>query len=360
MDVETKMELVKSFAEEIITEDELRNLFETNSHPVAYDGFEPSGLAPMHFALLRAKNIHKMLKAGIKFKLYLADYFAMINNKLEGNLDSIKATSDYFVEVWKACGIDSSKVEYVKASELLDNLDYWTRVLKVGKAVTLDRIKRAVTIMGRREGEAISAGQLFYPAMQVADIFEMDIDICQLGIDQRKANMLAREVSEKYGWKKPIAVHHALMLGLKGMPKEAKLMEKDEAFQYKMSKSDPGSAIFVHDSYDEIKRKIAGAYCPEKIVEGNPMFNYIEHLIIEGRHSQIRIDRPQKFGGVLDVDSYDELVRIYKEGRLHPMDLKAYVAAELESMIKPIREHFESNAAARELYERVKGFSVTR
>ncbi|NOQ37698.1 tyrosine--tRNA ligase, partial [archaeon] len=43
MDVEDKIDLIKSFAEEIIKEDELRELFKTKKKIVAYDGFEPSG-----------------------------------------------------------------------------------------------------------------------------------------------------------------------------------------------------------------------------------------------------------------------------------------------------------------------------
>ncbi|MDI6806311.1 MAG: hypothetical protein QMD14_00655 [Candidatus Aenigmarchaeota archaeon] len=43
MDVETRLQLIKNIGEEIITEDELRRLLETKEHPVAYDGFEPSG-----------------------------------------------------------------------------------------------------------------------------------------------------------------------------------------------------------------------------------------------------------------------------------------------------------------------------
>ena len=76
MDVDEKIKVIKSFAAEIVTEDELRSLFETNEHPIAYDGFEPSGLAGIHFGLMRAKNLKKMLSIGIKFKLYIADYFA--------------------------------------------------------------------------------------------------------------------------------------------------------------------------------------------------------------------------------------------------------------------------------------------
>ena len=32
---------------------------------------------------------------------------------------------------------------------------------------------------------------MIYPCMQCTDIFFLDVDVCQLGIDQRKVNMLA-------------------------------------------------------------------------------------------------------------------------------------------------------------------------
>ncbi len=43
MDLDKRYELIAGVGEEIITEQELRELLETNNHPVAYDGFEPSG-----------------------------------------------------------------------------------------------------------------------------------------------------------------------------------------------------------------------------------------------------------------------------------------------------------------------------
>ena len=193
MDINEKIELIKDFAEEIITEEELKKLFETNSHPIAYDGFEPSGIAPIHFGLLRATNLKNMLKAGIKFKLYLADYFALINNKLEGNLDNIKKAGEYFIEVWKACGIDTNKVEIIWAKDIMNSINYWDKTLKIAKEISLERNLRATTIMGRKHGEKLSMAQLFYPSMQVTDIFHMNIDICQLGMDQRRKTVQPME-----------------------------------------------------------------------------------------------------------------------------------------------------------------------
>lgn len=360
MDVETKIEAIKSFAAEIVTEEELRSLFQTKEHPVAYDGFEPSGLAPIHFGILRAKTLKKLLSTGIHFKLYLADYFAYLNNKLGGDIDHIRNSGRYFVEVWKAAGVDTNRVEIVWNKDLMQDFSYWERFLKVGKAISLDRVKRAITIMGRKEGEAVSAGQLFYPVMQVTDIFQMGIDICQLGLDQRKANILAREVAQKYGWKVPVIVSHPLLIGLRGMPPELKSKDEAVLMEYKMSKSDPRSAIMVHDTAAQAREKINSAYCPEKVVAGNPMFDYIEKIILESKEAPITIERAQKFGGDIETKNYSELVRLYESGKVHPADLKNFVAEELEKQIKPIREHFENNKEAKKLYEEIRGYAVTR
>ncbi len=363
MDVESKIDVMKSFAQEIVTEEDLRRVFESTEHPIAYDGFEPSGVAPIHFGLLRARNLKKMLSIGVKFKLYLADYFAFINNKLGGDLDHIRTAGEYFVEVWKACGIDVGKVEIIWAKDLMDGIGYWDRCLHVGKATSLERIRRAITIMGRTEGEKLSTAQLFYPAMQVTDIFQLDIDICQLGIDQRRANILAREVADKYKWKKPAAVHHPIMLGLKGAPagtKERIKENPDLMMEFKMSKSDPTSAIYMHDSYDAIKEKVNKAYCPERVTEGNPLFNFLELALLDDLNDPIKIERPKKFGGDLEVDNFWQLVKAYEEGKLHPVDLKGFVTELLEKQIKPAREHFEKDKRAKQLYETVAQYKITR
>ncbi len=363
MDLEKRLELItRPPTEEVITYEELKILLETEAHPIAYDGFEPSGLAHLPFGVLRAIKLQDMLEAGCRFKLLLADWHAMINNKMGGDLEKIRKVGEYFVEVWKAAGVDLSRVEIVWANDLVNSRDYWKYVILVAKNITLKRALRALPIMGRREGEMQEAAQIIYPAMQVSDIFYMNIDICQLGLDQRRANILARELAPKLGVKKPVAVHHHMLMGLQGPVEKAGYEEDSEMnleIASKMSKSIPETSIFVHDDFETIKSKIDEAYCPARTVRGNPILEYAKYIIFRKMKS-LYVERPAKYGGDIEYWSYEELEKDYVNGKLHPADLKNAVAKAINEIIKPIREHFEKDPNAKKLYEFVKSQEITR
>jgi tyrosyl-tRNA synthetase len=357
MDTSSRIALIKQVGEEIITEEELKQLLETKSKPVAYDGFEPSGKIHIAQGIMRAINTNKLLKANVKFKFWVADWFAWMNNKMGGDLDKIQATGNYFVEVWKACGMDTSKVEFIWASKKM-NQDYWKRTINIAINSTVKRILRCSQIMGRTEKEVLSASQIFYPCMQCSDIFELGVDITNLGMDQRKVNMLAREVGPKLGLWKPVVANYHMLMGLGAPGKDVKdPIERKIAM--KMSKSKPDSAIFMDDSEQDIKRKLNKAYCPEGIVEENPVLEYCKYLIFE-RFKELKIERPSKFGGDLSFGSYESLEKAFAKKELHPMDLKQATAKYVNELVEPVRKHFEKNKKARELLEQVKSFQVTR
>ncbi len=362
MDLETRLELIKRVGEEIITEQELRVLLETKQNPVAYDGFEPSGLAHVPFGIYRAINMEDLLKAGVKFKLWIADWFAWVNNKMGGDLEKIRRVGEYFVEVWKAAGIDMSRVEVLWTSDAMDSREYWKKVILIAKNTTLNRTTRCLTVMGRTGAELKTTAQLFYPMMQCADIFHLEADICQLGLDQRRANILAREVGPKLGWWKPVIVSHHMLIGLEGVKRPEGYDEDrriDVQISSKMSKSKPETCLFVHDSEEVIESKIRAAFCPERIVEGNPILEYCKYIVFR-RFKTLEIERPPQFGGDLEVDSYDELEKLFREGKIHPLDLKNAAAKALNEVVKPVREHFEKNKRAKQLYDFVKEERITR
>ncbi len=357
MDIESRLELIKQVGEEIITEEELRHLLQTKEHPIAYDGFEPSS-TDIHIAqgILRAININKMAKAGIKFKMLVADWHAWANNKLNGDLEKIQLVGTYLIEVWKHCGMDLKNVEFLWANDFVKEPQYWKKVMQVARSSTINRIIRTGQIMGRKEAEMQQASQILYPCMQCADIFHLKADICQLGMDQRKVNVLARELGPNLSFWKPVVVSHHMLMGLSEPPKTKDI---DRVIDLKMSKSKPDTAIFMNDSEEDIKRKVNKAYCPAKVVEENPMLEYSKYLIFE-KFNAMEIKRAEKFGGDLVIENYRELEKLYADGKIHPMDLKNSVFYYINEMVKPVREAFHKDQKLKHLLETIRKFEVTR
>ncbi len=354
MDLERKIELAKRPpTNEIVTEEELKSLFENEAHPKHYIGFEISGYVHIGTGLLTALKVKDLLEAGAKCTIFLADYHTWINGKLGGDLEMIrKIAHGYFKHAFISLGLPESKVDYVLGSDICDD-EYWKMVLDITRSTTMKRMLRCVTIMGRREGDALSSSSMLYPAMQAADIFRMGVQIAHAGMDQRKVHMLAREIAPKLGKEKPAALHTSLLPGLQGVQRMNPTDE--QVIEAKMSKSKPDSAIFIQDSEKEIKRKIGKAHCPPKEAEGNPIIQYAEALVLRDR--PLKVERPEKFGGDLEIADSKELRSLYSKGELHPLDLKNAFAAELSEMLKPSRDYFEKH---KELIAELEKAKVTR
>jgi len=373
MTTQEKLELIKQVGEEIITEEELVELLESGEQLVAYDGFEPSGQIHIAQGLLRAININKITRTGIKFKMLVADWHAMANNKMGGDLEKIKTVGKYFIEVWKASGMDLSRVEFVWASDVARNPDYWKLVVQVGRTNVLKRFIRTAEMMGREESlDKLTGANIIYSCMQVADIFMLGAKITQLGMDQRKVNMLAREVGPMLGFWKPIVVSHHMLMGLTPPVQGGKLdtvssqtnLKLQKTIELKMSKSHPDSAIFMTDTTEDIRRKITKAYCPEGQIEDNPVLEYYKYIIFESldrlQLDNIVVDRPAKFGGPVILNSYQNLEHLFAEKKIHPLDIKHKAVELLDKLLSPVREHFQKNPFARDLLAKVKSYQVTR
>lgn len=96
-----------------------------------------------------------MSKAGFTFIIWIADWFALMNHKMGGDLEKIKTAGKYFIEIWKSCGMDMSRVKFLWASEeiLAHHDEYWNLVLDIATKNTLNRIKRCNTIMGKKDND---------------------------------------------------------------------------------------------------------------------------------------------------------------------------------------------------------------
>jgi len=367
--IQEKIELIKSVGEEIVGLDELPKILESGEPLYTYDGFEPSGQMHIAQGIMRAINANKMIKAGFTFRMLVADWFGYLNNKMGGDLEKLHEVGEYFIEIWRATGMDLDHTEFLWTSDFIGDKGYWETVLRVAKATSLNRILRTTEIMGRSEQDVLSAAQIIYPAMQTTDIFYvMHAQVTQLGMDQRKVNMLAREVGEELGFWKPVVVSSRMLRGL-GKPNDSITDPTERAIAMKMSKSIPDSAIFMTDSKEHIERKIQKAYCPEGDVKDNPVLEYCKYIIFEAHHLKGQenllqngfvVEREDRFGGNIMFHTYDELEKAYESKELFPLDLKHAVIEHLDKLIEPVRRHFEENEHARALLAEVQSFQITR
>ena len=101
-----KFDLVRSVGEECVTDGELALLMARKPDSfVLYDGFEPSGRMHIAQGVFKAMNVNKCTRAGGTFIFWVADWFALMNDKMGGDLEKIKTVGKYLVEVWKATGM---------------------------------------------------------------------------------------------------------------------------------------------------------------------------------------------------------------------------------------------------------------
>lgn len=374
-----KQHLLEKLADDIICPEELHAMLHADESRIltCYDGFEPSGRIHIAQGIAKAINVNRLLRLGINCIFYIADWFAALNNKCGADISSIQTLGRYFVEVWKACGMlgvskpvtfDSGQavsVKFIWASEFIrqNSSSYWMRVMNIARSFTVPRMQRCSTIMGRTEGDDQPISQILYPSMQCADIFELKLDLVEMGLDQRKVNALARDYCDKSAelkHRKPVILMHHMLLGLVG--------------DGKMSKSVPDSAIYMDDSFEEIERKIMNASCPERAVTENPILEYYKYIIFGAIEQELlSVERqgsvlllPYGHGGdgtttkCSQFANYEELENAYIEGRVSSHVLKSSLVYYIDNLIAPVRAHFESTPELSRLLSEVHTIRSSR
>jgi len=384
-ELERRFNLITSIGEEVIDSDSLKRLLANKKDIYAYDGFEPSGRMHLAQGLMRAHNVNKFVDAGVKFKFWVADWFALMNLKLGGDIKKIQKAGHEMINVWKACGMKVDAVDYdgkpmiefIWSSQEITSRseEYWKLVLDIATKFSLNRVKKCTQIMGKKEEkeqketieelkqkiahleltikakesgvkyeeletqfeeinskfdeitesnvQELACSQVFYPVMQCADIFFLKIDLCSLGIDQLKCNMLALEYCDKIKRKnKPIIISHHMIMALNGT---------------KMSKSDPDNAIFMDDNPAEVKRKITKAFCEPNNIEKNPLLDWAKHIIIPivGKFvtpENLKCNEPE-----MTFIKFEELEQAFFGGKVQPKGLKDGMVKHINDLLKPVQ-----------------------
>lgn len=318
MDIEEKIQLIEQGTLEVIDKEELKNVLK-KEQPIAYTGYEPSGKIHLGHAVT-VQKLKTLQKLGFKIKILLADYHAFLNGK--GTVEEIAETAEYNKKCFEALGLDET-TEFVYGSSFQLDSDYTTKVYQLATMTTLKRAKRSMDQVSRHDDNP-KVASVIYPIMQTVDMAALEVDVALGGMEQRKIQMLARENLEKIDENVPVCIHTPLLHGLDG--------------DAKMSSS-KGNFIAVDDSVEDITKKINKSYCPQGEIEDNPMIEIAETFVYPNQE-KLLIKRPEKFGGDIEL-THDELIENFKNGDLHPMDLKTGIKDFLIEYLAPVREYME-------------------
>ena len=355
MDIESRIDLVmRPPTEEAVTEAELRALLESEARPRHYIGLEISGFLHLGSLVSTGYKINDLAEAGIDCTVFLADWHTMINDKLGGDPGRIAEVAAYYRSAFAAV-CPGASIRY--GSDLYGGSpEYWRELVRFAGHMSLDRTRRALTIMGRSEADSrTDLAKLLYPAMQAVDIRFLGVDIAHAGMDQRKIHMLVRDTFPKMGWKVPVALHHSLLPGL-SRPQQGGAAPPAggggggaATAGAKMSKSTPASGILVHDTADQIRSKIKRAWCEEGRTDANPLLEMCRQIVL--RSGPLRVERPDRFGGDTEFGSYAELEAAFAAKRLHPSDLKGAVADALVPIVAGIAARAPMSGRVRQIIE---------
>ncbi|MFH1396364.1 MAG: tyrosine--tRNA ligase [archaeon] len=320
MTPEEKLNLIKRNTQEIITEDELKELIKKKKQPTVYLGWSITGRPHIGY-FVPVLKLADFLKAGFKVKLLLADLHGALDNTPWEVLENrYKHYANTIPLMFKAIGADISNFEIVKGSDFQLKKEYCSDLLKMSTFISINDAKRASSEVVKY-GDNPKLSGLIYPLMQSLDEQYLGVDIQYGGVDQRKILMFARENLPKLGYKARIEVMTPLIPGLIGK---------------KMSASDPKSKIDLLDDEKSVADKLKGAYCETGVVEDNGVLAFLKHVIMtikEDQHEKFVIERPEKFGGNLEFSSYEEIEKQFVAKKLHPLDLKNALAKEISILL---------------------------
>ena len=327
MDNEKRFELIKRNTEEILTEQELRDLLKKKKNPSVYLGTAITGRPHIGYYTWVLK-LNDFLKAGFKVKVLLADLHGAMDNC---PWDVLEKRYKYYEKVialmFKSVGADLKNIEFVKGSSFQLNKNYELDIMKMSTFSSVhDCIKAASEVVKLGDNPKLSG--LIYPIMQALDEEYLKVDIQYGGADQRKIFVFARENLPKIGYSARVEVMTPLIPGLIGK---------------KMSASDEKSKIDLIDDPEIVKNKLNNAECVAGNIDNGILafLKYVLMVLKQEKKERFVVERPEKYGGNLVYENYESIEKDFKVKKLHPLDLKNAVTKEINILLDIFQKNKE-------------------
>jgi len=336
MNAEEKFELITRNLQEVVGEEELKEILKERDLKV-YLGMATTGMLHIGY-LIPLTKIADFLKAGCKVTILLADIHAFLDN-MKSTWDQLEQRTKYYgfivKEALKSLGAPVDKLKFVRGSKFQFKEDYTLDVYKISSlASTRDCKKAGAEVVKQVESPKLSG--LIYPILQSLDEQYLDVDAQFGGVDQRKIFMFAREFLPQIGYKKRVHLMNPMLPGLTGG---------------KMSASEKDSKVDLLDDEKTVVKKMNKAFCEEGEIEGNGVLAFAKSVLFP-KIDKLLIERPEKWGGNLEFNEYRELEESFKNKKVHPADLKQAIAKEINKILDPIRDSYEKNKEMQEVVKK--------
>lgn len=336
------MDLITRNLQEIFGQDELESLINSGKQLVMYWGTAPTGRIHIGY-FLQLLKIADYVKSGCKVKILIADLHAYLDN-MKTSMELLEYRSQYYIlvimEIMKVLNIDLTKIEFIKGTSFQLSPKYTLDMYKLNSMITLSKAKHAGAEVVKQSDNPTMTG-LLYPTLQVLDEQYLDVDCFCGGIDQRKICAFSRDMMPSLGYKKRIHLLTPIISGLRFEKKDS-----NNEIETKMSSSNQNSKIDLLDTKNIIKKKINKAYCLVGDVDDNCLIELLENLlfpILWHKDEIFVINRDEKYGGKLEYANIIAVKYDFQNEKLHPADLKFGIIDNINKILEPIRNSFDSN-----------------
>ncbi|KAG0231703.1 hypothetical protein BGW42_008655 [Actinomortierella wolfii] len=328
-----KYELITRSLQEVLGADQIKTILAERDLNI-YWGTAPTGKPHLGYFVPMTK-IADFLAAGCHITVLIADIHAFLDN-LKAPMELVGKRAEYYTELIKATltsiGVPTDKLKFVLGSSYQLTPEYSLANMKLCSKTTLHDAKKAGAEVVKQVESPLLSG-LMYPGMQALDEEFLGVDAQFGGVDQRKIFTFAEKMLPALGYKKRSHLMNTMVPGLAGP---------------KMSSSDPDSKIDLLESPEDVKRKVGKAFCEEGNITENGLLAFVKTVLfplrsMNGKQASFAILRPEKFGGDVVYNSYQELEDDFKDKKVHPGDLKKAVTDAINELLAPIRAHFDND-----------------
>ncbi|MEO2068132.1 MAG: tyrosine--tRNA ligase [Desulfurobacteriaceae bacterium] len=323
--LEEQLEIIKRGTAEIIGEEELIEKLKKKDTLFVKAGFDPTApdLHLGHTVLLW--KLRDFQELGHKVYFLIGDFTAIIGDPTGKSETRPPLTKEEVLENAKTYAeqvfkiLDPEKTIVVFNSEWLSEMTAADLIKLTSKYTVARMLERDDFEKRFKEGRAIHIHEFIYPLLQGYDSVVLKADVELGGTDQKFNLLVGRHLQREFGQEEQVCIMMPILEGLDGVQKMSKSL---------------GNYIGILEPPEEQFGKVMR-------ISDELMWRYYR-LVTRVPEEEI-----------------NEMERLVKEGKFHPMEAKKKLAETIvktfhgEEAAKRAREHFERVFSKRELPEEI-------